>query len=66
MQPPGSFKFRGVGLPVTMVVPHTTSAHARQAITQYSAKAVAHGRVWGEARALAQLQAWHADLHALT
>ncbi|PAT35147.1 pyridoxal-phosphate dependent enzyme [Vandammella animalimorsus] len=63
VQPPGSFKIRGVGLPVTAVLPHTTSARARQAIAQYGAKVVVHGRVWDEARVLAQLQAWHADLH---
>lgn len=65
VQPPGSFKIRGVGLPMTVVVPQTTSAHARQAIAQYGAEVVVHGRAWDEARTPAQLQAWHADLHAL-
>ncbi|PAT41630.1 serine dehydratase [Vandammella animalimorsus] len=43
-----------LGLPVTVVVPHTTSAHARQAIAQYGAEVVVHGRAWDEAHALAQ------------
>jgi L-serine/L-threonine ammonia-lyase len=88
MQPPGSFKIRGIGLacqeyarcgatrfisssggnagmavayagihlhvPVTVVVPETTSEHAKKLIRQYDAEVIVHGTSWQEANALAQ------------
>lgn len=88
LQPPGSFKIRGVGLacethaqagkrrfvsssggnagiavayagqklgvPVVVVVPSTTSAHAQAAIQSYGAELIVHGSVWDEANARAQ------------
>lgn len=40
---------RRLGLPVTVVVPETTSARARQLIEQEKAKLIVHGRIWSEA-----------------
>lgn len=40
---------RRMGLPVTVVVPETTSARARQLIEQEKAKLIVHGRIWSEA-----------------
>ncbi|OWQ92998.1 serine dehydratase [Roseateles aquatilis] len=88
LQPPGSFKLRGIGLacetqaargkrrfvsssggnagiavayagrelgiPVTVVVPETTTAHARHLIAQEGATLVVHGASWQEANAQAQ------------
>ena len=88
LQPPGSFKIRGIGLacqthaqagkrrfmsssggnaglavayagqclhiPVTVVVPQTTSAHAQALLRQYGAEVIVHGSTWNEANALAQ------------
>ncbi|SDV46697.1 pyridoxal-phosphate dependent enzyme [Chitinasiproducens palmae] len=87
LQPPGSFKIRGVGhacehyarqgkrrfvsssggnagiaaayagrqlgLPVTVVVPETTTELARQLIRNEAAELVVHGASWAEANALA-------------
>ena len=88
LQPPGSFKIRGIGaaceyyaqhgarrfvsssggnaglavayagrhlgLPVTVVVPATTSERARQLLQQEGAEVIVHGASWQEANALAQ------------
>ncbi|MFM0653594.1 pyridoxal-phosphate dependent enzyme [Paraburkholderia sediminicola] len=88
MQPPGSFKIRGIGLacqeyaklgathfisssggnagiavayagrqlqvPVTVVVPETTSDRAKNLISQEGAKVVVHGASWQDANELAQ------------
>lgn len=88
LQPPGSFKIRGIGLacqthaqagkrrfvsssggnaglavayagqclhiPVTVVVPQTTSSHAQALLKQYGADVIVHGSTWNEANALAQ------------
>lgn len=40
---------RRLGLPVTVVVPETTSARARQLIEQEKAKLIVHGKIWSEA-----------------
>lgn len=40
---------RRLGLPVTVVVPETTSARARQLIEQEGARLIVHGEVWSEA-----------------
>jgi len=40
---------RKLGLPVTVVVPETTSARARQLIEQEGARLIVHGKVWSEA-----------------
>ncbi|WHQ73876.1 pyridoxal-phosphate dependent enzyme [Pantoea sp. Lij88] len=40
---------RRMGLPVTVVVPETTSARARQLIEQEKAKLIVHGKIWSEA-----------------
>lgn len=40
---------RRLGLPVTVVVPETTSARARQLIEQEGARLIVHGKVWSEA-----------------
>lgn len=44
---------RRLGLPVTVVVPETTSGRARQLIEQEGAKLIVHGNVWSEANAYA-------------
>lgn len=88
MQPPGSFKIRGIGLacqeyikggarhlisssggnagiavayagrqlgvPVTVVVPETTTERAKDLILQEEAKLIVHGSSWQEANELAQ------------
>jgi L-serine/L-threonine ammonia-lyase len=88
LQPPGSFKIRGIGaacehyaktgakrfvsssggnaglavayaghhldLPVTVVVPSTTSERAKQLLRQQDAEVIVHGASWQEANALAQ------------
>ncbi|WP_198969130.1 pyridoxal-phosphate dependent enzyme [Xylophilus sp. ASV27] len=88
LQPPGSFKIRGVGLacdtyrqrgarrfvsssggnaglavayagrrlsvPVTVVVPETTSGTAQALLRQEEAEVIVHGASWQEANALAQ------------
>lgn len=95
LQPPGSFKIRGIGLaceeyarqgkrrfvsssggnagiavayageqlsiPVTVVVPETTTEHAKALIRQYNAEVVVHGDAWHEANALAQAMLGPAD-----
>ena len=99
LQPPGSFKIRGIGaacehyaqlgakrfvsssggnaglavayagrhlkLPVTVVVPETTSERARQLLRLEGADVIVHGASWQEANALAQslLTATDAFLH---
>lgn len=99
LQPPGSFKLRGVGaacehharqgaqrlvsssggnaglavayagrhlgLPVTVVVPTTTSERARELLLQEGAELLVHGASWQEANALAQsmLQTSDAFIH---
>ena len=40
---------RKLGLPVTVVVPETTSARARQLIEQEGARLIVHGKAWSEA-----------------
>lgn len=40
---------RKLGVPVTVVVPESTSARARQLIEQEGARLVVHGKVWSEA-----------------
>jgi L-serine/L-threonine ammonia-lyase len=88
LQPPGSFKIRGIGaacehhaqrgakrfvsssggnaglavayagrhlgVPVTVVVPATTSARAKELLTLEGAEVIVHGASWQEANALAQ------------
>ncbi|MDE8555040.1 pyridoxal-phosphate dependent enzyme [Pantoea vagans] len=44
---------RRLGLPVTVVVPETTPARARQLIEQEGARLIVHGNVWSEANAYA-------------
>ncbi|WP_442798289.1 pyridoxal-phosphate dependent enzyme [Pantoea vagans] len=44
---------RRLGIPVTVVVPETTSARARQLIEQEGARLIVHGNVWSEANAYA-------------
>lgn len=44
---------RRLGLPVTVVVPETTPARARQLIEQEGARLIVHGSVWSEANAYA-------------
>ena len=44
---------RRLGLPVTVVVPETTSGRARQLIEQEGARLIVHGNVWSEANAYA-------------
>ena len=95
LQPPGSFKIRGIGLaceeyrrrgaqrfisssggnaglavayagrmmavPVTVVVPETTSARARELLLQEGAEVIVHGASWQEANALAQSRVGAAD-----
>ena len=45
---------RVLGLPVTVVVPETTTPRARELIEQEGAQVVVHGASWQEANALAQ------------
>ncbi|WP_313738840.1 pyridoxal-phosphate dependent enzyme [Pseudomonas sp.] len=45
---------RRLGVPVTVVVPETTSAHARALLALEEAKVIVHGSAWHEANALAQ------------
>jgi len=45
---------RHLRLPVTVVVPETTSEHAKALIRQYDAEVIVHGTSWHEANALAQ------------
>ncbi|WP_338556778.1 pyridoxal-phosphate dependent enzyme [Erwinia sp. E_sp_B04_7] len=40
---------RKLGLPVTVVVPETTSVRARQLIEQEGAELIVHGKVWSDA-----------------
>lgn len=44
---------RRLGLPVTVVVPETTSVRARHLIEQEGARLIVHGKVWSEANAYA-------------
>jgi L-serine/L-threonine ammonia-lyase len=51
---------RKLGVPTTIVVPSTTSAHARAVIAREGAVVIEHGSVWDEAQQLAeQLAAEH-------
>jgi len=45
---------RKLGVPVTVVVPETTTARAKELLHQEDAKVVVHGSSWQEANALAQ------------
>lgn len=45
---------RRLSLPVTVVVPRTTTEHARAQIRAQGAELIVHGAVWDEAHALAQ------------
>jgi len=45
---------RHLRVPVTVVVPQTTSEHAKALIRQYDAEVIVHGASWQEANALAQ------------
>jgi L-serine/L-threonine ammonia-lyase len=45
---------RHLGVPVTVVVPETASAHARSLIRQDGAEIIVHGASWQEANALAE------------
>ncbi|MDE1187263.1 MAG: pyridoxal-phosphate dependent enzyme [Pantoea sp.] len=45
---------RKLGLPVTVVVPESTSARAKQLIEQEGASLIVHGKVWSEANDYAQ------------
>lgn len=45
---------RQLGIPVTVVVPETTSARAKELIEQEGAEVIVHGASWTEANALAQ------------
>ena len=44
---------RQLQIPVTVVVPETTSVHAKNLIEQQDAKVIIHGKSWSEANALA-------------
>lgn len=44
---------RQLQIPVTVVVPETTSTHAKNLIEQQDAKVIVHGQSWAEANALA-------------
>ncbi len=44
---------RQLQIPVTVVVPETTSVHAKNLIEQQNAKVIVHGQSWSEANALA-------------
>ncbi|WP_380178260.1 pyridoxal-phosphate dependent enzyme [Kalamiella sp. sgz302252] len=44
---------RKLNLPVTVVVPETTSERARQLIQQEGAELIVHGKIWAEANELA-------------
>ena len=43
-----------LGIPVTVVIPETTSARAKELIEQEGAEVIVHGASWTEANALAQ------------
>lgn len=45
---------RRLSIPVTVVVPRTTTAHAQAQIRAQGAELIVHGAVWDEANALAQ------------
>src|SRR5580693_607382 len=45
---------RQLGVPVTVVVPESTSDHARALLRQQAAKVIVHGPSWQEANAYAQ------------
>ncbi|MFJ4157531.1 pyridoxal-phosphate dependent enzyme [Pseudomonas sp. NPDC089752] len=45
---------RKLGVPVTVVVPETTTARAKELLQQEDAKVIVHGSSWQEANALAQ------------
>ena len=45
---------RQLSMPVTVVVPQTTTEHARALIRAQGAELIVHGSVWDEANALAQ------------
>lgn len=45
---------RQLGIPVTVVVPETTSARAKELIAQEGAEVIVHGASWTQANALAQ------------
>jgi len=45
---------RRLGVPVIVVVPETTSEHAKALIREYDAEVIVHGTSWHEANALAQ------------
>jgi L-serine/L-threonine ammonia-lyase len=95
LQPPGSFKIRGIGaacehyarqgakrfvsssggnaglavayaglhlsIPVTVVVPETTSGRAKELLRLEGAEVIVHGASWQEANALAQSMLQHSD-----
>ena len=50
-----------LSIPVTVVVPETTTEHAKELIRQYNAEVVVHGDAWHEANALAQAMLGPAD-----
>jgi len=56
---------RILGVPVTVVIPESTSAHMRALLEQEGATVIVHGAVWSEANQLAQslLDAATAFLH---
>jgi L-serine/L-threonine ammonia-lyase len=49
-----AYSGRKLGVPVTVVVPETSSARARELIAREQAQIVVHGSSWQEANALAQ------------
>ena len=49
-----AFAGRKLGVPVTVVVPETTTARARELLRQEDAEVIVHGSAWHEANALAQ------------
>lgn len=49
-----AFAGRRLAIPVTVVVPRTTTGHAQAQIRAQGAEVIVHGAVWDEAHALAQ------------
>lgn len=53
---------RQLNVPVTVVVPETTTQRARELIAQQGAEVIVHGASWAEANALAQSLLTHHDV----
>ncbi|WP_271106074.1 pyridoxal-phosphate dependent enzyme [Pseudomonas tohonis] len=56
-----AFAGRCLSIPVTVVVPETTTERARALIRQEGAEVIVHGKAWHEANALAQSMLGEAD-----